>query len=72
MGRGVTSAPDLLFCFQIPELRTGLLKNDWKAMSRAFVERTRSVGIEEEREEMRALAEMYDQIDLEQFMEDPK
>ena len=31
-----------------------------------------SIKAEDEREEMRGLAEMYDNIDLEQFMEDPK
>jgi len=57
---------------QLPELWTGLMKSDWNKEAKAFTERIKGTTAEDEMEEMRGLASMYDAIDLEQFMEDPK
>jgi len=57
---------------QLPELWTGLQKMNWKQETGKFKEMLRSSKPEDDLEEMKGLASMYDQIDLEQFMEDPK
>eukprot|EP00290_Baffinella_frigidus_P019917 CAMPEP_0180210312 /NCGR_PEP_ID=MMETSP0987-20121128/12042_1 /TAXON_ID=697907 /ORGANISM="non described non described, Strain CCMP2293" /LENGTH=465 /DNA_ID=CAMNT_0022167189 /DNA_START=37 /DNA_END=1432 /DNA_ORIENTATION=+ len=57
---------------QIPEVRTKLLQSDWTTIARAFVAAMTKESPEEMRAEMAELAAMYDAINIEQMLDDPK
>ena len=57
---------------QLPEIRARLMKSDWKALAAAFRERQRKQTPQELQAEMSDLASMYDMMNIEEFMEDPK
>lgn len=57
---------------QVPEVREALLKADWKAIAQAFVLMLKNESPEDQRQEMQELAGMYDALDLDQLLDDPK
>jgi hypothetical protein len=57
---------------QLPEIRARLLKSDWKAIAKAFRDRQIKQTPQELQAEMSDLASMYDMLNIEEFMEDPK
>lgn len=57
---------------QLPEIRSRLLKSDWKAIAKAFRDRQIKQTPQELQAEMSDLASMYDMLNIEEFMEDPK
>lgn len=57
---------------QLPEIRAKLLKSDWKAIAKAFRDRQSKQSPQELQAEMSDLASMYDMLNIEEFLEDPK
>lgn len=57
---------------QLPEIRSRLLKSDWKGIAKVFRDRQMKQTPQELQAEMSDLASMYDMLNIEEFMEDPK
>jgi len=57
---------------QIPELRNNILQNDFEAIASQFKSKMQNESPEDQKAEMTELAAMYDMLNVEDFMEDPK
>lgn len=53
-------------------MRARLLKSNWQVLARAFRERVQAQTPQQLQAEMSELASMYDMMNIEEFMEDPK